>query len=328
MQFFSSIFRYGVCWGKYEAKPGQCTDTSNFSTGEDILSSDSTNIEEDDHNGNLNIGNTTNDTSSLNGNSTTDQHANLSNPPAVSKEHNRHTNVLRRQSSQETQRRLFTARPGQRVWRVRSDGTVEATLLVRDMPEEARIELPELVRDGETGVEKDPVLIEGEVADESKKFGFEKVESLDSGRLVLSSKDSLVIFNLDTLKVEAHIYKQNFFIEITSCGETVYMLTKTGELFCLSRTLPNISKDAIAPRETPMLAAPEAVARIQKEFVRRVSGLLGKIGGAMGSLGVGGALSGAMGGAMDSLGKMGGAIATSVAGATTQGEVFVHSTFC
>lgn len=172
---------------------------------------------------------------------------------------------------------VYSARPGQRVWQADgSTGAVGATLLIKDLPEKCRIFLPG-TEDQEQNLP--PTL------------RFEIIVVTDTGQLVMSAPDSLVIFNPDSLLVEAFIYQKNFCCSISSSGGNIFILNKDCKLFCLSSKPADICINAITANSKlslnePPLVSPATIEKFKNKFFLRGNSLMenvGRIGGVIAS---------------------------------------------
>ncbi|KAF2361443.1 WD40-repeat-containing domain [Trinorchestia longiramus] len=177
--------------------------------------------------------------------------------------------VVRQRSSAVEDSVLYTSCPGLLVWVAHSSGLVQTTLLIKDLPDSVRINVSCIKSEN-----KVPPVIK-----------FEKIEVLDTGQLVIYSDDSLVIFNPITLLVEAFLHSENFIRDISSTKSSIFILAKTGKLFCLSCESLKIGSSAIlrSGQETKNMArsgtllSPDVLKKFGRKMFTQSSSVLDSV---------------------------------------------------
>jgi len=179
---------------------------------------------------------------------------------------------------------LYTSRPGQRVWLADKTGVVKNTLLIKDIPEQKRIYLPHQY--DRQSVRPSP----------PNGFKFERIEVLNTGQLVMMSSDSLAIFNTSGLYVEAFVYQENFFRDVSISNDIIFIASKASELFyiCNDRSASKVvmqasSQPSFSSQKEFFLNKPPSQASLHKfsnklyESGTNLFGNLAKLGGSIAS---------------------------------------------
>ena len=182
---------------------------------------------------------------------------------------------------------VYTGRPGQRVWRADTSGAVAATLLIKDLPHQARIyinklkQIQKITEHMTHSVDLQESTHKDDLEEARAALRFENIQVLDTGQLVLSATDSLVIFNPNTLQVEAFIYETNFCRDISTSQNNIFILNKESKLFCISSRPLNIGSNVVKVNRrasnTEGFVSPATLKKFGNKFFQQGSSLLDNV---------------------------------------------------